>query len=160
MKKLTACIALLLIAELSAAGTPASVAVLGLDDAIKAASVALKRCADDGYQVSVAVIDRSGNLKVHLRHDQAGPHTVSSAQRKAFTAASMGRPTADLANLVKSKPELQGLQFMDDRLLLLGGGLPVRIGDKLVAGIGVGGAPGGHLDTACAKAGIEAIGAK
>ncbi|NNE80684.1 MAG: hypothetical protein HKN18_10485 [Silicimonas sp.] len=37
------------------------------------------------------------------------------------------------------------------------GGLPNRTGGALVRGIGVGGAPGGHLDEACARAGLDAI---
>lgn len=41
-----------------------------------------------------------------------------------------------------------------------GGGLPIKIDGALVGGIGVGGAPGGHLDEACAKVGIDAIGSE
>jgi uncharacterized protein GlcG (DUF336 family) len=47
---------------------------------------------------------------------------------------------------------------MDPRILILAGGLPIKIDGALVGGIGVGGAPGGHLDTACATEGIKAIG--
>jgi uncharacterized protein GlcG (DUF336 family) len=61
----------------------------------------------------------------------------------------------DLANLIKEKPELEQLRNMDDRMLILAGGLPIKIGDALVGGIGVGGAPGGHLDQVCAQAGID-----
>jgi uncharacterized protein GlcG (DUF336 family) len=56
-------------------------------------------------------------------------------------------------------PPLQGLRDMNDKILILGGGLPVEIGGEIVGGIGVGGAPGGHLDAACAQAGLESIGA-
>ena len=44
-------------------------------------------------------------------------------------------------------------------LLMLGGGLPIEIGGEVVGAIGVGGAPGTHLDDACAEAGLDAIGA-
>ena len=64
-----------------------------------------------------------------------------------------------LATLIKDKPELSGLRDMDPRLVILGGGLPIKIGDALVGGIGVGGAPGGHLDEACAQAGLDEVGA-
>ena len=133
---------------------------LPLDLAQKAANAAMTKCIADGYKVSVAIVARSGSTKVLLKGDGSGPHTVGSSTGKAFTSASMGRPTADLAKLVTDKPALAGLRDMDPRLLLLGGGLPIKIGDSLVGGIGVGGAPGGHLDTACAKAGLEAIGIK
>ena len=131
---------------------------LPLDMAQKAANAAMAQCIEDGYRVSVAIVSRSGSTKVMIRGDGAGPHTVGSSTGKAFTAASMGRPTADFANLIKDKPELAGLRNMDSRILILGGGLPIKIDGSLVGGIGVGGAPGGHLDTACAVAGIKAIG--
>lgn len=51
---------------------------------------------------------------------------------------------------------MEGLRQMDPQLLILGG-LPIVVNDGVVGGIGVGGAPGGHLDEACAQAGIDAI---
>lgn len=133
---------------------------LPLDIAQKAANAAITKCIADGYKVSVAVVARSGSTKVLIKGDGSGPHTVGSSTGKAFTSASMGRPTADLAKLVKDKPDLEGLRDMDPRLVILGGGLPIKISGTLVGGIGVGGAPGGHLDAACAKAGLAAIGVK
>jgi len=88
-----------------------------------------------------------------------GPNTVDSSRKKAYTAASLRRPTTELAELVNKVPTLQALRDMNDQILLLGGGLPIEIGGELVGGIGVGGAPGAHLDDACAQAGLEAIGA-
>ena len=133
---------------------------LPLELAQKAANAAMKQCKADGFRVSVAVVDRSGSTKVLIKADGSGPHTVGSSTGKAFTSASMGRPTAQLAKLIKDKPGLGGLRDMDPRLVILGGGLPIKIGDSLVGGIGVGGAPGGHLDEACAKVGVESIGGK
>lgn len=132
-------------------------AYLPLDMAQKAANAAMAQCIEDGYRVSVAIVSRSGSTKVLIKGDGAGPHTVGSSTGKAFTAASMGRPTAEFAKLIKEKPELAGLRNMDSRILILAGGLPIKIEGALVGGIGVGGAPGGHLDTACATAGIKAI---
>ncbi len=130
---------------------------LPLDMAQKAANAALKKCTDDGYRISVTIVDRSGVSRVVLRADGAGPHTINSSLRKAYTAASMGQSTQDLANLIKDKPELQGLRNMDNQILILAGGLPIKVGDETVGGIGVGGAPGGHLDEICAKAGVDSI---
>ena len=131
--------------------------ILPLDLVLKMANAAMKKCDDGGHRVSVAVVDRSGVLRVLLRAGGAGSHTVNSSAKKAYTAASLGRPTSELANLVKDKPELQGMRDMDDQILLLGGGLPIKVGEELVGGIGVGGAPGAPLDEACAKAGIDAL---
>jgi len=130
---------------------------LPLNLAQKAANAAMKQCIKDGYQVSVAVVARSGVTKVLLRADGASPHTVGSSTGKAFTSASMGQPTMKLANLIKEKPELEELREMDDRMLILAGGLPIKIDGALVGGIGVGGAPGGHLDQKCAQVGIDSI---
>ena len=133
---------------------------LPLKLAQQAADAALAKCAADGHKVSVAIVARSGETKVLIKADGSGPHTVGSSTGKAFTSASMGRPTSDLAAMIKEKPDLEGLRDMDSRLVILGGGLPIKIDNALVGGIGVGGAPGGHLDEACAKAGIEAISGK
>lgn len=135
-------------------------AYLPLDMATKAAQVALGACATDGYNVSVAIVARDGATKVHLKADNSGPHTVGSAQGKAFTSASMGRDTAGLASFIGENPQHDGLRYMDARMVIQGGGLPIKIGGALVGGIGVGGAPGGHLDEACARAGLDAIGAE
>ena len=130
---------------------------LPINLALEGASAALAQCQTDGYGVSVAIVDRSGVLKVLLRDDNTGPHTVSSSSRKAYTAASLGRSTSALADTVAGNGALEGLRQMDPQLLILGGGLPIVVNDAVVGGIGVGGAPGGHLDEACAQAGIDAI---
>ncbi len=130
---------------------------LTLELAQKAADAAMKKCISDGYNVTVAIVERSGATKVLVKGDGSGPHTVGSSTGKAFTSASMGQPTAKLSNLIAEKPDLAGLRDMDSRLVILGGGLPIKIGGALVGGIGVGGAPGGHLDEACAQAGIAEI---
>jgi uncharacterized protein GlcG (DUF336 family) len=69
------------------------------------------------------------------------------------------RPTTELADLIAKAPALQALRDVNNDILMLGGGLPIEIGGEIVGGIGVGGAPGGHLDDACAQEGLDAIGA-
>ncbi len=159
IKKLTLAAAFLAPAAVAAQDLPTS-PYLPLDLATKAAQVALEACAADGYNVSVAIVARDGATKVHLKADNSGPHTVGSSQGKAFTSASMGRDTAGLANFIGENPQHDGLRYMDSRMVIQGGGLPIKIGGALVGGIGVGGAPGGHLDEACARAGLDAIGAE
>jgi uncharacterized protein GlcG (DUF336 family) len=136
---------------------PARVPALPLELAQRAAAAALEACEADGYRVSVAVVDAGGNLKALLRADGAGPHTPDSSFKKAYTAASLGRPTGELARLIVEQPEAQGLRDMNEDILILGGGLPIKTDGGVVGGIGVGGAPGGHLDEACARAGLEAM---
>ncbi len=133
---------------------------LPLEMATKAAQTAVEACAAEGYNVSVAVVARSGETKVLLRADNAGPHTVGSSTGKAFTSASMGRDTKGLAGFIGAKPENGGLRDMDNRLVIQAGGLPIRIEGALVGGIGAGGAPSGVIDETCVRAGLDAIGAE
>lgn len=136
-----------------------SAAYLPLELASQAAEAALQACAAQGYNVSVAVVARDGATKVLLKADNSGPHTGASATGKAFTSAAMGRDTASLAEFIAAEPANDGLRDMDGRMVIQGGGLPVRFDNTLVGGIGVGGAPTGDIDARCAIAGLEAIGA-
>jgi uncharacterized protein GlcG (DUF336 family) len=61
--------------------------------------------------------------------------------------------------MVAKTPAVQGLRDMNDKILILGGGLPIEMEGEVIGGIGVGGAPGGHLDDTCAQAGLDSIGA-
>ncbi|MDX2250650.1 MAG: heme-binding protein [Nitrospira sp.] len=134
-------------------------ATLPLGMASKAVNAALESCKKDGYRVSVSVVDRAGVLRAMGRADGAGPHTVDSSRKKAYTAASVRRPTTELAELINKMPTLQALRDVNNEILIVGGGLPIEIGGDVVGGIGVGGAPGAHLDDACAQDGLDAIGA-
>lgn len=139
---------------------PAATPQLTLELAQKIATSALQQCIQDGYAVSVAVVDRSGVLITQIRNPAAGPHTIGSSLGKAFTSASMGQPTTRLANAIAENPALNGLRDMDSRMVILAGGLPIMIDGQRVGGIGVGGAPGGNMDEACATHGLQQIGAK
>lgn len=133
--------------------------VLPLNLAQRATQAAIEACRKDGYRVSVSVVDRGGLLRTMGRADGAGPHTIDSSRKKAYTAASLRRATSELADMMGRTPVLQALRDMNEQILILGGGLPIEIGGEVVGGIGVGGAPGTHLDDACAQAGLDAIGA-
>ena len=133
--------------------------VLPLSMARQAVETALEACKKDGYKVSVSVVDRAGVLRTMARADGAGPHTIDSSRKKAYTAASLRRSTSELAELITKVPTLQALRDMNEQILMLGGGLPIELAGDVVGGIGVGGAPGAHLDDACAQAGLDAIGA-
>ncbi|KXF78138.1 hypothetical protein ATN84_23510 [Paramesorhizobium deserti] len=129
-------------------------------DAVQAAQAAVDKCRSDGYDVSAAVVDKSGNIKAFIRADGASPHTIDSSRKKAYTAISLRRPTSFYAKLIQENPENAALKDMNDSILILGGGLPIEMNGEPVGGIGVGGAPGAQFDEACAAAGISAITAK
>ena len=62
--------------------------------ALTIAETALAECGD---HVSVAVVDRTGRLRVFLQGDGAAPHNIELARRKAYTAETFGRPSAEWA---------------------------------------------------------------
>ena len=126
------------------------------ETALKAATSALNKCRDDGYQVAVAVVDRMGNMQVMIRDRFAGAHTPDTARRKAWTAASFRTNTTDLLDISGPGQPQAGLRDITGALAL-GGGVLIEAGGSLVGAIGVSGAPGGDLDDVCALAGIEAI---
>ena len=129
---------------------------LAPETALKAAQAALKKCRDGGYQVAVAVVDRSGLAQVMLRDRYAGPHTPETAIGKAWTAVSFRTSTTDMARETQPGKAASGIRQLP-RVVMVGGGLMIEGGGALFGGIGVSGAPGGDLDEMCAKAGIEAI---
>ena len=71
------------------------------ESALKAAQAALKSCRDSGYQVAVAVVDRSGLTQVMLRDRYAGPHTPKTAIGKAWTAVSFRTNTTAMAEMTQ-----------------------------------------------------------
>jgi uncharacterized protein GlcG (DUF336 family) len=121
----------------------------------KAVGAALAKCQADKLPfVTVALVDRFGTVQAILRGDNAAEHTIESAKQKAYTAAAFGAPTSELAKRITgSGPSIADLPGT----LYLPGGVPLKVNGASVAGIGVGGAPDGKLDEACAVAGAEAI---
>lgn len=124
--------------------------------ALKAAQAALESCRKQGYQIAVAVTDRTGLVQVLLRDRFAGAHTPTVAMDKAWTAASFKASTLDLARDTQAGKPMSGLRQLP-RFMAAGGGLTIEGGGTLVGAIGVSGGPGGEADEACAKAGIKAI---
>ncbi len=126
------------------------------ETALKAAQGALAKCRDGGYQVAVAVVDRSGIAQVVLRDRFAGPHTVEMAVDKAWTAVSFRTNTAELAKAITAGSPQSGIRHRP-RVAAVGGGLMIEGAGALLGGIGVSGAPGGERDEVCARAGVAVI---
>lgn len=129
---------------------------LSLALADEAAAAAVQFCRDKTWLVAAAVVDRAGQLKALQRADGAGPHTVEASRRKAYTAASARNATSAMVDSIQKNPAAANLALIDG-FLILGGGVPIRVGDEVIGAIGVGGAPGGQLDEQCANAGIDKI---
>lgn len=131
---------------------------LSLDMAQTIAQGAVERCRADGFHVSVSVIDGSGLLKVFMRDEGTGPHTIDLSRRKAFTAltfASRWKTSGEAAKAWNSTlgspmPNIEGTAGV-------AGGVPIRVGSETVGAVGVSGAVGGDKDEACAMAGIAKV---
>jgi uncharacterized protein GlcG (DUF336 family) len=139
----------------SAQGTH-SIKLLTPETALKAAQAALKKCRDNGYQATIAVVDRMGVVQVLLRDRYAGAHTPRTARAKAYSAVSFRTNTTELAEATQAGRPQSGIRHLPG-VAAVGGGLMIEAGGSLLGAIGVSGAPGGKEDDACAAAGIAAI---
>ncbi|CAN5429903.1 heme-binding protein [soil metagenome] len=120
------------------------------------ATEAVAACAANGYGVAATVVDRAGTVRAVQRADNAGPHTLASSERKAWTSASFKAPTQAMMEGAQKNPAGANLVYLPG-VLLLGGGVPVKAGNEVIGAVGVGGAPGGHLDEQCANTALERV---
>ena len=115
---------------------------------------AAMQCATDGG-LSVAVVDRSGQLKVLLRGDGSPPHGIELARRKAYTSRTFRRPSLEWAK--RSETDLVGQRSLAE-VIPLGGGMPIKVGNETIGAVGVSGTSGGQqADEDCAKAAIAKV---
>src|SRR5262245_45211901 len=120
--------------------------------ALTIAETALAQC---GVNTSVAVVDRAGRLRVFLQGDNANPHNIELARRKAYTARTFRQPSSAWAK--RTETANTGQRMLAD-VIPLGGGMPINVGQETIGGVGLSGAPGGQeQEEACAKAGIDKV---
>jgi uncharacterized protein GlcG (DUF336 family) len=119
------------------------------------AEEAVAECEKAGNSVSVAVVDRVGRLRVFLQGDKASPHNIELARRKAYTARTFGRSSADWAKRTVDVPELAGQRSLKD-VIPLRGGVPIKIGDETIGAVGVSGSSS-EGDEKCAMAGVAKV---
>jgi uncharacterized protein GlcG (DUF336 family) len=133
-----------------------TVRLLTPEAALKAATGALEACRKQGYQVAVAVTDRSGVAQVLLRDRFAGPHTVQTAIDKAFTAVTFRQDTLAFDIATAKEARAAGARTLP-RIVPVGGGVLIEAAGSILGAIAVSGAPGGEADDQCARAGLLAI---
>ena len=127
---------------------------MSLELANQLAASGVAACLEKGYAVTVTVVDRAGSVRAVQRADNAGPHTLEASRAKAFTSASAKSPTLAMMEGAQKNPGAANLVHIPG-FLLLGGGVPVKVGNEVIGALGIGGAPGGHLDEQCANAALE-----
>ena len=127
----------------------------------KAANAAIAACEQKGYAVTAVVVDTSGLIKLQAKGDHSTIHTTTSAFRKAYTVVTFGPifrfdASSTFVGLLAKNPNAAALATLPD-IALLAGGVAIKVGDEVVAAIGVSGSPGGDKDEACAQAGVASI---
>ena len=123
----------------------------------EAVGAAVASCASQGYAETAVLVDADGVRQALLRGDRAGSHSLDSANDKAYTAASFKTDTSALVERAKAVPGFSALFTQIPHLVLFGGGVVIKLNDEVVGAIGAAGAPGGNLDEACARAGLDKI---
>jgi uncharacterized protein GlcG (DUF336 family) len=119
------------------------------------AETAVESCGAKGYAVSAVVVDRGGDTMVALRADNAGPHTMENARRKAYTARSFRVSTTAYAKRFADNDPVVRQQVTLPNVIAIPGGLPIKAGDDVIGGVGVSGSPG--VDEPCVQAGLDKI---
>ena len=118
--------------------------------AIKGLTYANAIAKEANKKIAVAFLDASGKPILVTIADGVGPHNLEAARRKAFTALSTKTPTLILARNASANPDTQNLNTLPE-LLLLGGGVPIIVNNKVIGSVGIAGAGGPEQDDAIAQ---------
>lgn len=101
-------------------------------------------------KMAIAILDASGSTILMTIADGVGSHNLEAARRKAFTALSTKTPTLLLARNTAGYRDTQNLNSLPE-LLLLGGGVPIMIHNKVIGSIGIAGAGDPEQDDTIAQ---------
>jgi uncharacterized protein GlcG (DUF336 family) len=115
---------------------------------------ALEDCKTRGFAVSVVVVDRGGNTVVSLRADNASVHTTENARRKAYTAMTFKMTAAEFLKRMETEP-VRRQQATLPNVIGIDGGVPIKVGNDVIGGVGLSGSPG--VDEPCVMAGLDKV---
>ena len=131
--------------------------MITLADARRVIAAAEKKAQEIGQPMNIAVVDEGGNLVAHVRMDRAWMGSVDISINKAWTARAFDIATKDLAEHSQSGGQFFGIHVSNHgRVMIFAGGIPLKRGGQVVAGIGVSGGTG-KQDQTVAEAGAEAF---
>jgi len=144
----------------AASASPAGAALimhkdLPLDVATAIAQATVAACAAKGYPESAVVVDRDGDTIVAMRGDNASPHTMENARRKAYTAMTFKQPTAEYAKKLQDPNSVAHQQVTLPNVIAIPGGQPIKVGNDVIGGIGASGSPG--FDDDCVNSGMDKV---
>ena len=115
---------------------------------------AIDSCGAKGYAVSAVVVDRAGEVIVAMRSDGSSPHTMENARRKAYTARTFRMTTEEFVKRMETEP-VRRQQTTLPHVIAIGGGVPIKVGNDVIGGVGLSGSPG--VDEPCVNAGIDKV---
>lgn len=119
-----------------------------------ALAAALEKAKSLGIAISVAIVDQYGDLVAFGRMKGAIKISPKFAIAKAYTAGTIGMGTSDMASYATEGKPYYGLtSLFGGELTTIAGGLPIKKGEELIGGIGVGGSADVQQDLECAQAG-------
>jgi uncharacterized protein GlcG (DUF336 family) len=131
--------------------------MITLEVARKVIAAAEKKAEKIGQPMNIAVVDAGGNLVSHVRMDGAWIGSIDISINKAFTSRAFDIATKDLAEHSQSGGQFFGIHVSNrGRIMIFAGGIPLKMGGKVVGAIGVSGGSG-EQDHAVAEAGAAAV---
>jgi uncharacterized protein GlcG (DUF336 family) len=120
-------------------------------------AAAVRRAAALGVPMDVAVVDEGGHLLAFNRMDGAKISSVDIAVSKAWTAACARRATHEYTDIAGAGKPAFGIHVSNHgRFMIVGGGLPIRLGGHVIGGIGCSSGTI-HQDQEVAQAGLDAL---
>ena len=112
-----------------------------------------KKAEELGIEISTIIVDSYGIVIATSKMDGAIPISPKFAYEKAYTSASLGLPSSEIAGFAsEGKPYFGITDIFGGKLTVIAGGMPVKIGGKIIGGVGVGGSQDTSQDALCAKA--------
>jgi glc operon protein GlcG len=122
--------------------------------AIKTLAAAAEHEAQQrSVQVTICIVDESGNLLFFQKADGVGLNTIQFAQRKARYAALYGRPSKVAADQIKNG-DIAVLAYPD--AFPNQGGVPIKVDGQTIGAIACSGAPS-EVDQAISLAAVDAL---
>ena len=138
----------------AAAETPSP---LSTADIQKALTAAVAKAQELGVPMGISIVDAGGNLLPFIKMDGALLHTDHTSFSKAYTAASIHKPSG--ASGIPPNISAEISSTTGGKFTTLPGGFPLLKDGKVMGGIGVGGGKG-EQDEAVAKAAVDALATK
>lgn len=101
-------------------------------------------CTPDGNPVAVHVMDGSFLVSFDM------------AVKKAYTSVAVKMSTMELSRLTQPGQTFYGLGKMSDNIVIFGGGVPLKVGDTIIGGLGISGGTG-EEDNSLAEYGLQIL---